>query len=48
LNGEALALTADDELPRLSARATPAGPIRLAPTTITFLVFPAAENPACR
>jgi hypothetical protein len=48
LNGEMLALTADDELPRLDARATPAGAIRLAPATIAFLVFPAAANPACK
>lgn len=47
LNGKRLALTADGELPRLEARATPPGPIRLAPTTITFLVFPNAANPAC-
>src|SRR6266567_768578 len=48
LNGEMLALTAGDELPRLEARATAAGAIRLAPATITFLVFPAAANPACK
>lgn len=48
LNGKMLALTADDELPRLDARATPAGAIRLAPATITFLAFPDAANPACR
>ncbi|UPK37397.1 hypothetical protein IVB18_08895 [Bradyrhizobium sp. 186] len=48
LNGEMLALTADDKLPRLDARATVAGAIRLAPATITFLVVPDAANPACR
>ncbi|WP_354223413.1 hypothetical protein [Bradyrhizobium sp. F1.4.3] len=48
LNGKALALTDDDQLPRLGARVTPVGPVRLAPATITFLVFPAAEHPACR
>jgi hypothetical protein len=48
LNGEMLALSADDELPRLEPRATPAGAIRLAPATITFLAFPNAANPACR
>ncbi|MVT72176.1 hypothetical protein GPL20_03470 [Bradyrhizobium cajani] len=47
LNGKTLALTADGRLPRLGARATPAGAIRLAPATITFLVFPNAANPAC-
>ena len=48
LNGKTLALRADDELPRLEPRAASAGAIRLAPTTITFLVFPAAANPACK
>jgi hypothetical protein len=48
LNGETLALSADDELPRLEPRAALAGAIRLAPETITFLVFPDAANPACR
>ncbi|WP_199752070.1 hypothetical protein [Bradyrhizobium sp. RP6] len=47
LNGKRLALTADGRLPRLEARATPAGAVQLAPTTITFLVFPNAANPAC-
>lgn len=48
MNGTTLALGADDELPRLEPRATSAGTIRLAPATITFLVFPDAANPACR
>jgi hypothetical protein len=48
LNGKTLALSGDDELPRLEPRAASAGTIRLAPATITFLVFPAAANPACR
>lgn len=48
LNGKTLTLSANDELPRLDPHATPAGAIRLAPATITFLVFPAAANPACR
>ncbi|MCP3402594.1 hypothetical protein [Bradyrhizobium sp. CCGB20] len=48
LNGKTLALTAGDELPRLPPRTTQAGMIRLAPETITFLVFPNAANPACR
>jgi hypothetical protein len=47
-NGEMLTLTADDELPRLDARAMAAGAMRLAPATITFLTFPDAANPACR
>jgi hypothetical protein len=48
LNGKALALTATDELPRLDARATPAGAVRLAPASITFLVMREAADPACR
>lgn len=48
LNGEMLALTADDDLPRLDARAMAAGAMRLAPATIIFLAFPDAANPACR
>jgi hypothetical protein len=48
LNGKTLALSADDELPRLEPRATPAGAIRLVPATVTFLAFPDAANPACR
>jgi hypothetical protein len=48
LNGKTSALTATDELPRLDTRTTPAGAIRLAPATITFLVIPDAANPACR
>jgi hypothetical protein len=48
LNGKTLALSTGDELPRLDPRAAPTGTIRLAPKTITFLVFPDAANPACR
>jgi hypothetical protein len=48
LNGTTLALTGRDELPHLAGRATAAGAVRLAPETITFLVVPAAANPACR
>ncbi|MDH6256606.1 hypothetical protein [Bradyrhizobium sp. BR13661] len=48
LNGKALALRIDDELPRLAPRTAPGGAIRLAPATITFLMFPDAANPACR
>jgi hypothetical protein len=48
LNGKTLVLTAGDELPRLEARTAAAGEIRLAPATITFLLFPNAENPACQ
>ncbi|MDN4999756.1 hypothetical protein ACFQZO_02505 [Bradyrhizobium sp. GCM10027634] len=48
LNGRMLALGADDKLPPLAPRIASAGAIRLAPATITFLVFPDAANPACR
>jgi hypothetical protein len=48
LNGRALALAANDELPDLAASPVSAGAIRLAPATITFLVFPDAGNSACR
>ncbi|UWU86261.1 hypothetical protein N2605_07345 [Bradyrhizobium yuanmingense] len=47
LNGKRLALTPEGQLPRLEARAAPPGTVRLAPTTITFLVFRNAANPAC-
>jgi hypothetical protein len=47
LNGKTLALTSDGRLPPLPARAAASGAIRLAPTTITFLVLPNAANPAC-
>lgn len=47
LNGKMLALNAGSELPRLAPRATPAGLIRFAPATISFLVVPDAANPAC-
>ncbi|OPZ00115.1 hypothetical protein A5906_23125 [Bradyrhizobium sacchari] len=46
LNGEPLELTANDDLPRLAARAAPAGRLRLPPASITFLVMPDAA--ACR
>lgn len=48
LNGTTLALDDGNELPRLSGQATAAGPIRLAPATITFLTLAGAANPACR
>ncbi len=48
LNGSALALGADDELPALTAVATDAGPVTFAPATISFLAVPAAANHACR
>jgi hypothetical protein len=48
LNGRTLALRANDELPDLAASPVPASAIRLAPASITFLVIPDADNPACR
>jgi hypothetical protein len=48
LNGRALALGADDELPALTAAAVDAGLVTFAPATITFLAVPAAGNEACR
>jgi hypothetical protein len=48
LNGKTLALGAGDELPGIAATETPAGVVRLAPATITFLAIPAAANRACR
>lgn len=48
LNGRMLALSAGGSLPDFAAVPTPAGEIRLAPATITFLVIPGAANPACR
>jgi hypothetical protein len=46
LNGKRLALTSSGGLPRLTGRAAPAGKLRLAPASITFLVMP--DAPACR
>lgn len=48
LNGRALALDRNDELPPLTGAATAAGRVSFAPRTITFLAIPAAANPACR
>lgn len=48
LNGEALELGANDALPDLKSVPTPAGSVRFAPATITFLALPEAENAACR
>jgi hypothetical protein len=48
LNGSALTLGADDELPVLAGVATDAGLVGFAPATMTFLAVPAAANDACR
>lgn len=48
LNGSMLSLGDGDALPRLAGVSMPAGPITLAPATISFLVIPEAGNSACR
>ena len=47
LNGKELQLRANDDLPALDAERIPAGPIELAPASITFLAVPHADNPSC-
>jgi heparanase len=47
LNGNALKLGAQDELPPLEAEPAPPGRLDLAPASITFLAIPDAANPAC-
>ena len=48
VNGNPLALGADDTLPTIPGAPTPAGPVAFAQATITFAVIPEAGNPACR
>lgn len=48
LNGDELALEADDGLPSLQGSAVPSGPVALAPATITFLTVADAGNGGCR
>ena len=47
LNGRTLALGVNNALPSITATAAPAGVVRFAPATITFLAIPAAANSAC-
>jgi hypothetical protein len=47
LNGTALDLDPNDDLPPFSAIRSPPGSVELAPTTITFLTIPDAGNTAC-
>jgi hypothetical protein len=47
LNGQALKLDPNDDLPEINGRAAAAGPIQFAPATITFLAIPEAANTAC-
>jgi len=48
LNGTELKLGADDALPPLAGAPMPAGPLTLAPATITFVAAPGAGNGSCR
>jgi hypothetical protein len=48
LNGRSLSLQANDEVPALDGRRTPAGRVELAPMSITFLRIAEAANPSCR
>ena len=47
LNGTALELGPNDDLPRLAAETSPPGPVEIGPATITFLTVGDAKNPAC-
>jgi hypothetical protein len=47
LNGTALELGPNDDLPRLAAVTSPAGSVEIGPATITFLNVADAKNPAC-
>jgi len=47
LNGTALGLDPNDDLPPFAAIRSPAGSVELAPTTINFLTIPDAGNSAC-
>lgn len=48
LNGQDLKLGSDDELPGLSGKCVPSGPVDLAPASITFLAIADAGNGNCR
>jgi hypothetical protein len=48
LNGSQLKLGAQDVLPKMTGKPAPAGPLALAPASITFLAFPNADNASCR
>jgi hypothetical protein len=47
LNGTALELGPNDELPQFAAVTSPPGSVEIAPSTITFLTVADAKNPAC-
>jgi Glycosyl hydrolase family 79, N-terminal domain len=48
LNGTALSMDSKGDLPEIAGKHLPAGVATFAPTTITFLAIPAADNRACR
>jgi hypothetical protein len=48
LNGRELKMGDHDELPEITGEPAAAGPVTLAPASITFLAFPDAGNAACR
>lgn len=48
LNGSVLKLGVHDALPEMKGKPAPAGPVTLAPASITFLAFPSAGNASCR
>jgi hypothetical protein len=47
LNGTALELGPNDDLPRFAAVTSPPGALEIGPATITFLTVGDAKNPAC-
>ena len=47
LNGTALQLGLNDDLPRFAAETSPPGSVEIGPATITFLTVGDAKNPAC-
>jgi hypothetical protein len=47
LNGTALELGPNDELPQFAAVTSPPGSVEIAPAAITFLNVADAKNPAC-
>jgi hypothetical protein len=48
LNGSELKMGAGDSLPQLKSVKTPAGTVKFAPASITFLAFSNADNDSCR
>ena len=47
LNGTALELGPNDDLPQFAAVTSPPGSVEIGPATITFLTVGDAKNPAC-